>query len=140
MLATAGQVVIGIGFPRETPADVLERSISEVLLGQGLALSDVAALATIDRKRGEAGLADFAARHGLLVTYYSAAQLASVRDLERPSEHVREHVGTPGVAEPAARLLACTETLLVAKQVYRDPRSGLSVTVAVARAPEGAVP
>ena len=102
----------------------------------GLARASIAALASIDLKRDEAGLVEAAARLGRPLRFFAAAALDAAAGIERPSEQVRRCVGTRGVCEPAALLAAGAERLLVPKQLHRDPASGKAVTVAIARVPE----
>ena len=66
---------------------------------------------------------------------YTAGQLDAVPGIENPSETVKRHVGTRGVAEPAALLRAGADALLLPKQVYTEPAAGRSMTLAVARIP-----
>jgi cobalt-precorrin 5A hydrolase len=56
-----------------------------------------------------------------------------VPGIENPSETVKRHVGSRGVAEPAALLAAGAQALLVPKQSYTEPDAGRSMTLAVAR-------
>lgn len=55
--------------------------------------------------------------------------------IENPSDTVKRHVGTRGVAEPVALLCAGAELLLLPKQVYTEPDAGRAMTLAVARVP-----
>jgi cobalt-precorrin 5A hydrolase len=58
-----------------------------------------------------------------------------VQGTQNPSEVVKKHVGTPGVAEPSALLCAGARELLVPKTVYTETGAGRSMTFAVARVP-----
>jgi cobalt-precorrin 5A hydrolase len=66
---------------------------------------------------------------------FPAEQLDVVPGIEHPSEIVKRYVGSRGVAEPAALLVAGAHTLLVSKQRYTEPAAGRSMTLAVARIP-----
>lgn len=89
----------------------------------------VAVLATAETKAGEAGIAGAAARLGVPLVTYTAAELAAV-DVPHPSRTVLGAAGTPSVAEAAALLAAGPGgALLVPKSA--SPRA----TVAVARFP-----
>ncbi len=48
---------------------------------------------------------------------------------------MKKHVGSRGVAEPAALRAAGATRLLVPKQIYTEPGAGRSMTFAVARVP-----
>ena len=51
-----------------------------------------------------------------------------------PSEVVKTEVGTPSVAEAAALKAAQQNTLLVTKQIFKDPAQSGAVTIAIAQA------
>jgi cobalt-precorrin 5A hydrolase len=96
---------------------------------------DVRAVASIDLKADEAGLAEVAQRHGWAIRFFSAAELAAVA-APNPSETVRRHTGTPSVAEAAALLAAGADMtqLLVEKHKLRGP-DGRNATISIARMP-----
>jgi cobalt-precorrin 5A hydrolase len=58
-----------------------------------------------------------------------------VPGIATPSDVVKRHVGSRGVAEPAALKAAGAGRLLVEKQIYTEPGAGRSMTFAVARIP-----
>lgn len=113
-------LVLGIGCKRGTPVDEIEGLARRVLQEAGLSHHCIRALASLDIKRDEAGLLQFAEKLGVPVDFYSRAQLDAVK-------------GASGVCEPAALLCAANasptreSTLLVNKQKTNR------VTVAVAR-------
>jgi cobalt-precorrin 5A hydrolase len=55
--------------------------------------------------------------------------------MQNPSDVVKKHVGTPGVAEPSALLAAGATELVIPKRIYTEPGAGRSMTFAVARIP-----
>jgi cobalt-precorrin 5A hydrolase len=128
-------LVLGVGCDRDTPYALVERGVATILAEHGLALASVKALATIDRKQDEPALLTLADRHGWPMRAYTAAELDAVPGIENPSATVARHVGTRGVAEPAALRCAGAETLLVPKRIYTEPGAGRSMTLAVARVP-----
>ena len=128
-------LVLGVGCDRNTPPALIERGVEHVLREHGLSPKSVRALASIDKKSDEEGLLALAQNRGWPITFYTAEELDQVPNLERPSEIVLKYVGTRGVAEPAARLLAGVEQLLVPKTVYTEEGAGRSMTIAVARLP-----
>ena len=128
-------LVLGIGCDKGTAADLIERGMQSVLARHYLSLKSVKALATIDKKRDEAGILALAERFGWPLEIYTAEELDAVPGIENPSETVKRYVGTRGVAEPAALLCAGAERLLVPKQPYTEPGAGRSMTIAVARVP-----
>jgi len=107
-------VVAGIGCARGVSAEEIEAAVRQTLTEQGLAFAALRNLASIDLKREEAGLVEFAQRHGLATEFFSPDQLNQVR-IPNPSEAAFDAVGAWGVAEPAALLSAGSRSLLVEK-------------------------
>jgi cobalt-precorrin 5A hydrolase len=124
---------VGLGCDRGTPYDLVVRGFRELLARHGLSPRAVRDLATIDKKRDEPALVELSTRFGWPLRTYTAEQLDAVPGIENPSEAVKRHVGTRGVAEPAALLAAGAERLVVPKQTYTEPGAGRSMTLAVAR-------
>ncbi|MFF7243180.1 cobalamin biosynthesis protein [Embleya sp. NPDC008237] len=127
-------LVVGVGAARGVGAEEVRASVCAVLARAGLARSAVLALVTVTARANEPGLVAGAALLGLPLFARAAEELAAV-PVPHPSERVRAAVGTPGVAEAAARLGPVPGPwlgeLLVAKTrgVGARPRC----TVAVAR-------
>jgi cobalt-precorrin 5A hydrolase len=128
-------LVLGIGCDRGTPAPLLERGVAALLDQHGLCSQCVRAVATIDLKGDEEGLLALCQAHGWPLQTFPAAALDVVAGIETPSQTVQRHVGTRGVAEPAALLAAGAERLVVSKQIYTEPGAGRAMTLAVARIP-----
>jgi cobalt-precorrin 5A hydrolase len=131
-------LVLGIGCDRDTPPDLIERGVAALLATHGLSAKSVKAVASIDKKSDEPAILELGRRHGWPLCFYAAEELDAVPGIEHPSETVKRHVGTRGVAEPAALKAAGAERLLVAKHVYTEPGAGRSMTLAVARVPHAA--
>ncbi len=128
-------LVLGIGCDRDTPPDLVERGVANLLAKSGLSPKSVKAVASIDKKSEERALLELAERRGWPLRFFAASELDGVPGIENPSETVKRHVGTRGVSEPAALLAAGAERLLVPKQTYTEPGAGRSMTLAVARVP-----
>jgi cobalt-precorrin 5A hydrolase len=128
-------LVLGIGCDKGTASELIERGMLTVLGRNHLSLKSVKALATIDKKKDEAGILALAERFGWPLEIYTAEELDAVSGIENPSETVMRYVGTRGVAEPAALLCASATRLLVSKEIYTEPDAGRSMTLAVARVP-----
>jgi cobalt-precorrin 5A hydrolase len=129
-------LAVGVGCDRGAPASAVECAVDAALEAGELARASVAAVASIDLKRDEAGLLALAEAVRRPLRLFTAAELDAAPGIERPSATVLRHVGTRGVSEPAALLAAGATRLLVPKQVHRDAASGKSVTVAIARIPQ----
>lgn len=116
----------GIGCERGVTAEEIEDAVRGCLARHGLSFASLFTVASLDLKQDEPGLLAFADRHRLPTRWYAAEALRRVGG-PTPSSTVQHHVGTPGVAEPAARL-ASGNGALVAPKTKRG-----RVTVALAR-------
>ena len=127
------KLALGLGCDRGTPAATVDQAIAEALAACGAALADVQAVASIDLKADEPGLAAVAEHNGWAMRFYAAAELAAI-DVPNPSETVRQHTGTPSVSEAAALLVGGSEKtqLIIEKHKLRGP-DGRNVTVSIAR-------
>ncbi|HLG21745.1 MAG TPA: cobalt-precorrin 5A hydrolase [Candidatus Manganitrophaceae bacterium] len=119
-------LIVGVGCNRGTPADEFE-AIFTILEERRLSPKSVRSLATIDLKKDEAGLLEFAERRKLPIRFFSREEIDALGTPPNPSETVERYVGVKGVAEPAA-LLASGGKLVIEK-VKRG-----NITVAVAKA------
>lgn len=127
-------LILGLGCDRDTPLGLLERGVQATLGRFGLAIESVKGVATIDKKSDEQGLLELCARRGWPLQTYADVALDAV-DMPSPSETVKRHVGTRGVAEPSALLASGASRLVVEKQIYTESGAGRSMTLAVARLP-----
>ncbi|MEV6136959.1 cobalamin biosynthesis protein [Nocardia sp. NPDC051990] len=92
--------VVGLGF---RPGISSERILT--VLREVLGDKPIACLATIDRRAEESGIRGAAARLGVSVHGFTAAELAQV-DVPNPSARTEDALGTASVAEAAALLTA----------------------------------
>ncbi len=130
------KITLGLGCDRGTPATTIARCIDEALALANATLADVQAVASIDLKADEIGLAEVASANGWLIRFYAAAELALVA-VPNPSETVRKYTGTPSVSEAAALLAAGADQthLIIEKHKLRGP-DGRNATVSIARIPQ----
>jgi cobalt-precorrin 5A hydrolase len=130
------KIALGLGCDRGTPAATIQQVIDEALSLAGAALADVQAVASIDLKADEIGLAEVAQAHGWTIHFYPAAELAGV-SVPNPSETVRKYTGTPSVSEASAILVAQTDqtALIIEKHKLRGA-DGRNATVSIARIPQ----
>jgi len=119
-------LVAGVGCSRGAATDEIVGLLESSLQEAGLSRKSVAALASIDLKRDEAGLLKAAETLGVPLHFYPAEDL-STAEVPNPSEVVREAVGTPSVAEAA--VISSGAELVVEK------RMSANATVAIGRLP-----
>jgi cobalt-precorrin 5A hydrolase/precorrin-3B C17-methyltransferase len=125
-------VVVGVGASRGVPAAEVLALVRSVLAEAGVPQGSVVALATVDAKADEPGIAGAAARLGVPLVTYDARTLAAI-DVPSPSGAPLAAVGTPSVAEAAALAAAPGGELLVRKR-KSAPEGGVArATAAVAR-------
>ncbi|GED25632.1 cobalamin biosynthesis protein [Brevibacillus agri] len=121
-------IVLGMGCNRGTSAEEIEAVIRETLDELQFSLKSVKALATIELKKDEAGLLAVCEKYGWPFVWYSPQELNQV-EISEPSETVFKFTGAYGVSEPAAKLYAGVDELVLTKK-----KSG-NVTISVALMP-----
>nr|WP_240495222.1 Rv2231c family pyridoxal phosphate-dependent protein CobC [Streptomyces showdoensis] len=131
------RLVVGVGARSGAEvAEVLEL-VGSALREAGLGGGDVTALATLEARAAEPGIAGAAARLGVPVRAFRSEELAGV-PVPHPSGRALAATGTASVAEAAALRAAGPGAVLVVPK-----RKARSVTCAVARSvpgcPDGAV-
>lgn len=124
------EYVIGMGCRKGVGAEKLERFAKRVLKAAGIEMQQVAALASIDVKRGEKGMIALCEKQRLRFLTYSAERLMEVQGSISASSFVKEKVGADNVCERAA-LCACGEGgILVVRKQAED---GMTIAVAKRR-------
>lgn len=128
-------LVLGLGCDKGIAAEVVDRGVQKLFEQHGLSIKSVKGIATIDKKQEESAFLFMSERYGWPLRTFTPEELDQVPGIETPSETVKQHVGSRGVAEPAALLAAGASHLLVPKQIYTEPGAGRSMTAAIARIP-----
>ncbi len=121
-------LVVGIGCNRNTEAMAIEEAVKRVFREHRLSIRSIRNIATIDMKKNETGLLEFARKYHLPIDYFNKETLSSVEFPSEPSATTLKHVGTPAVCEPAAILSSGNPSLVVPKLSFDQ-----AVSVAVAR-------
>ncbi len=119
------RVVVGVGGRRGAEPEALVALVRAELGVHDLAAGRVDVVATLDRRAGEPGVRLLASRLGARVTAYSAVALAAM-EVPSPSDVVRGHTGTAGVAEAA--VLAAGAHLLCHKRSRADWTVAIGLT------------
>jgi cobalt-precorrin 5A hydrolase/precorrin-3B C17-methyltransferase len=131
-------LVAGVGCSRGADAAEILTLIEASLAAAGLAPESLSALASIDLKADEPGLAAAAEELGLPLRWFTSEALAAV-EVPNPSAAVREAVGTASVAEAAAVLAAAEPStpgrLPTPPELVAPKRKSAMATVALARRP-----
>lgn len=112
----ARNIVIGIGCRRGVPADTIERTVLTGLESSGYDFRQVTGIGTIDIKRDEKGILEFAERHNLPLSFFTAEELMNAPEREyhfQSSEFVRKVTGADNVCERAAALASGGGKLLL---------------------------
>ena len=121
-------LAMGIGCNRGTSMQQIDQAARETCRQNGLHFQAVHRLATIDLKKDEEGLLQFASASGLDLRFFTVGQLNTVPGVT-PSAAAKKATGAQAVAEPAALLAAQTDILLIRKIKWKD------VTIALAQIP-----
>jgi len=109
-------LVVGIGCNRGTSAEEIEMAVRSKLKQAFLAFASIARIASIDAKRDEPGLLEFAERNRLPLEFYCADELNRVEIPSPVSLAAQKAVGAQGVCEPAALLSSKMGEMLIRKQ------------------------
>ncbi|MEU7580754.1 Rv2231c family pyridoxal phosphate-dependent protein CobC [Streptomyces sp. NPDC041068] len=125
-------LVVGVGACEDAPVEEVLGLVRDAVREAGFPEEAVAELATVDVKAGEPGIVGAAARLGVPLVAYPAAELARVT-VPNPSARSRAAVGTPSVAEAAA--LRAGGELLVPKRKSAPAGRPPMATCAVASRP-----
>jgi len=119
-------LVVGVGCNRDAPADEILDFLRNVFTREGLAVSSVRNLASIDIKSEERGILEASRLLGRPVHFYSRPDIEKMA-VPNPSKVVLAHIGVESVCEATALLSAQSSELIVPKQKTAN------VTMAVAR-------
>jgi cobalt-precorrin 5A hydrolase/precorrin-3B C17-methyltransferase len=122
-------LVIGIGCNRGTQSEEIEKGVGRVFLEHRLSIKSIRNIATIDRKKNEAGLLEFAREYNLPIEYFDKETLEKADFSPSPSA-AQKYLGTPSVCEAAAILSSGNTSLLVPKLSCNG-----KVSIAIARLP-----
>jgi cobalt-precorrin 5A hydrolase len=128
---------VGIGCQKGISRQLMNLAIKKVFQEYQLIYSEIAGIATIDKKSSEIGLIEFCNLEKLPLKIFSAEILNNVF-VPNPNNTITKLMGTSSVAEASAIIAASAITsaeimLLVPKQIFRLSGEAGTVTVAVAK-------
>ena len=124
--------VLGIGCKKGTPVEIIEGRVKEELDKKYIDIRSIKAMGTIDLKRNETGLIDFAAQKKIPLHFFSAEELSLLEGDFTPSKFVSQITGVENVCERAAFMLAKSEDAKNLQECMVLPKSGKDgVTVSI---------
>ena len=127
---------IGIGCERNTRKELIENSLNNFLKSNNISPHSIAGIATIDLKKDEKGILEFAEKNSLPIKFFTKEELSKII-VPNPSSTVLKEIGTPSVAEASCLLAAGEDSkLLQEKRIFKNEdlstiKSG-AVTIAIA--------
>lgn len=124
----AKPLVVGVGCRKNASAESIIAGIDESLNAAGFSRDDIKCLATVEDKKGEAGLLAAAECLSVPIRFITKDEIRRRGRWTEASPAARRALGIDGVCEPAALLTLEDSTLILPKQKFGD------VTVAVAAA------
>lgn len=124
------EYVIGIGCKRGKAAEQIDHFVNRALKESGISMEQVAAFASIDRKKDEEGILWMSSHYGIPFVTCSAEELQQVEGNFHASGFVKSQVGVDNVCERAAlRFSGPGGTLITGKQA----EDGITVAIAKRR-------
>mgnify|MGYP004624348601 FL=1 len=106
-------IVVGAGCRKNADFCDLEKYILRTLSNEGLSVMGLKILATIDIKKDEPAMKEFAEKYGLELCTFTASELSAVSGEFDESEFVKNTVGVGNVCERSAA--ACGADIIVHK-------------------------
>lgn len=122
------EYVIGIGCKRGKAAEQIDQFVHRVLKESGISMEQVAAFASIDRKKDEEGILWMSSHYGVPFITYSAEELQQVEGSFHASEFVKNQVGVDNVCERAALRFSGPGGILITGKQAED-----GITAAIAK-------
>lgn len=114
------EYVIGIGCKRGKAAEQIDHSVNRALKESGISMEQVAAFASIDRKKDEEGILWMSSHYGIPFVTYSAEELQQVEGTFHASEFVKSQVGVDNVCERAALRFSGPDGILITGKQAED--------------------
>lgn len=127
LLLQPKKYVLGVGCKKDTDSAKLEAFLKKILEEQGIAIEQIAALASIDVKKEECCLLDFSEKYRIPFWTYSASELQAVPGTFHGSAFVKAQVGVDNVCERAAMKAAGADGRICRAKQAQD---GMTVAIA----------
>lgn len=120
-------IVVGVGCRRGKTKEDIINAVDECLFLKGISTEAVEKIASIDLKKDEAGLIEAAKHYKAKPDFFSAEQLAEIKNVSYTSQFVKEVTGVDNVCERAAKLASGHGDILLGKQ----KKDGVTIAIAV---------
>ena len=114
-------IVAGVGCRRGASATEIEAAVAAALADAGLAIHQLGALATAERKGDEGGIGAAARALGVPLVLVAQRDLERASGLATHSRRVAELMGVGSVAEAAALAAGGPDALLIAPRLAVGP-------------------
>ena len=121
-------IYLGIGCRRGTTLESIETLVLPKLKELGIDLRTIVGVASVDLKKDEAGLLNFAAKYNWEISFFTAEELQNAAGEFSSSDFVKSVVGVSNVCERSAVLAANNGSIISSKCSLNG------VTLAVAEA------
>lgn len=115
-LKTCG-IVVGVGCRRGITKRQIETSLGKLLKEYGFRFEDIVKLSSIDLKKDEPGILEFAREYGIPFYTFPPSELRKVGGKMAGSRFVQEITGVDNVCERAARRCSMDGSLLQPKRI-----------------------
>ncbi len=119
-------IIAGVGCRKGIEAKQIISAVEAAVAAAEVAVEDIRLLASADVKRNEPGLLEAARRMNIPLRFIASDTIRNSTRQFAKSEFVKEKVGLPAVAEPAALLAGRRTQLLLPRQTY----GGITVALA----------
>ncbi|RLB11035.1 MAG: cobalamin biosynthesis protein CbiG [Deltaproteobacteria bacterium] len=125
LIVVPKSLIVGIGCNRGTKKEEIRDAVQSVFRSFGLNVKAIGLIATIDKKRDEKGILEFADEMDVAVKFFSSEELKCI-SVPNPSKTAEKHVRTKSVCEASAIAAVKMGQIVVPKQKFKN------VTIAVA--------
>jgi cobalt-precorrin 5A hydrolase len=123
-------VVLGIGCRKGVSFETIKSAVDQVLLDWNINKESIAVCASIDIKKEEPGICEFAAHYGVPFVTYPAEVLSKAKGKFSSSPFVKQVTGVDNVCERAA--IVCAEEMGGGKLlIKKQPCQGVAVAAAI---------
>lgn len=128
-------LVVGLGCDKDTPLEIIERGLFQILKKEGLMWQSIKEIASIDKKAKEPALLALSKKYDWPFRTFPAELLDATIGVENPSEIVKKYTGSRTVAEAASLRASGATALLLPKTAYKEADDRHNATFALARIP-----